>query len=139
VASVLKGQARPGLLKTYNLEREKVAADLIEFDRSFAKAFSSKSVKDGKNEKKFSDLFVQAGRYTAGLTSKYSDSAITKAEWSTQNLAKNLIVGMRFPSTQVVRHCDAKAMQLVKALRLMADGELLFLQVIFGRHLLLKD
>ncbi|OAF62288.1 hypothetical protein VC83_00851 [Pseudogymnoascus destructans] len=33
-----------------------------------------------------------------------------------QSLAANLIVGMRFPSAQVVRFCDAKAMQLVKAL-----------------------
>lgn len=72
------------------------------------------------NEKKFSELFVQAGRYTAGLTSKYGDSQITRARWSTQSLAANLAVGMRFPSTQVVRHCDARAMQLVKALP--ADG-----------------
>jgi phenol 2-monooxygenase len=120
LASILKGQAKPDLLKTYNLEREKVAADLIEFDRGFAKAFASKSVKDGVNERKFSELFVQAGRYTAGLTSRYGDSLITRAEWSTQSLASNLTVGMRFPSTQVVRHCDAKAMQLVKALP--ADG-----------------
>jgi phenol 2-monooxygenase (NADPH) len=120
LAAILKGQAKPDLLKTYNLEREKVAADLIEFDRGFAKAFSSKSVKDGAQEKKFSELFVQAGRYTAGLTSKYGDSPITRAGWSTQSLASNLIVGMRFPSTQVVRHCDAKAMQLVKSLP--ADG-----------------
>ena len=120
LASILKGQARPELLQTYNLEREKVAADLIDFDRGFAKAFASKSDKDPKQEKKFSELFVQAGRYTAGLMAKYGESAITRAEWSTQSLATSLIVGMRFPSTQVVRHCDAKAMQLVKALP--ADG-----------------
>jgi hypothetical protein len=51
---------------------------------------------------------------------KYGESPITRAEWSTQSLAKGLAVGMRFPSTQVVRYCDAKAMQLVKALP--ADG-----------------
>jgi len=120
LASILKGQARPDLLKTYKLEREKVAADLIEFDRSFAEAFSSKSGKDGTQSSKFSELFVKAGKYTAGLTATYGDSQITRASWSKQVLASNLIVGMRFPSTQVVRHCDAKAMQLVKALP--ADG-----------------
>ena len=121
LAAILKGQARPSLLQTYNLEREKVAADLIAFDREFAKAFASKeSVKDGKAEKKFSELFVQAGRYTAGLMAKYRESPITKAELSTQGLARELVVGMRFPSAQVVRYCDAKAMQLVKALP--ADG-----------------
>jgi len=121
LAAILKGQARPSLLQTYNLEREKVAADLIAFDREFAKAFASKeSIKDGKAEKKFSELFVQAGRYTAGLMAKYGESPITRVEWSTQSLAKGLAVGMRFPSTQVVRYCDAKAMQMVKALP--ADG-----------------
>jgi phenol 2-monooxygenase len=121
LASILKGQAGLDLLKTYNIEREKVAADLIAFDRGWAKAFSSKAEKEtnGTSEK-FSDIFTQAGRYTAGLTATYEDSPITRAEWSNQALASNLKVGMRFPSAQVVRHCDAKAMQLVKALP--ADG-----------------
>jgi phenol 2-monooxygenase (NADPH) len=121
LASILKGEAGLDLLKTYNLEREKVAADLIAFDRKFAKAFSSKAEKETNGtSQKFSDLFTQAGRYTAGLTATYEDSQITCAEWSNQDLASNLKVGMRFPSAQVVRHCDAKAMQLVKALP--ADG-----------------
>lgn len=45
---------------------------------------------------------------------------ITSAAKSTQELATGLVVGMRFPSAQVVRFCDAKAMQLVRALP--ADG-----------------
>jgi phenol 2-monooxygenase len=121
LASIVKGQAGLDLLKTYNVEREKVAADLISFDRKFAKAFSSKSEQETNGtSQKFSDLFTQAGRYTAGLTATYEDSQITRAEWSNQDLASNLKVGMRFPSALVIRHCDAKAMQLVKALP--ADG-----------------
>lgn len=117
LASILKYGAPQSLLKTYNIEREKVARDLIDFDREFAKAFSSKSGKDSNGKKQdFSDVFVKAGRYTAGLTATYDDSMITRAEWSTQSLASNLVVGMRMPSAQVVRHCDAKAMHLVKAL-----------------------
>lgn len=119
LAAVLKGQSSPALLKTYNIEREKVAADLIEFDRSFTKLFSSKASKDA-GPQYFREQFIKSGRFTAGLIAAYNDSSITSLRTSTQTLAKNLTVGMRFPSTQVVRFCDAKAMHLVKALP--ADG-----------------
>lgn len=122
LALVLKGQSDPELLKTYDLERGKVAKDLIDFDRYFTKLFSSKPSKDanGSSADHFKEQFIKSGRYTAGLTATYDDSMLTCAGKSTQVLATNLIVGMRFPSAQVVRHCDAKAMQLVKALP--ADG-----------------
>ena len=121
LAAIIKGQAGPELLKTYNVEREKVAADLIAFDREFIKLFSSKSAKsNGAISQTFSDVFIKAGRYTAGLTATYDDSSITKASLSIEGLASNLNVGMRFPSAQVVRFCDARAMQLVQALP--ADG-----------------
>lgn len=117
LAAVLKGQAPPDLLKTYALERGMVAADLIAFDRELTQIFSSKAkgLTNGTVEK-FSDHFIKAARYTAGLTTKYIDSSITCAERSSQSLAENLPVGMRFPSTQVVRFCDARAGHLVKAL-----------------------
>ena len=118
LASILKGQAVPALVQTYTVERGKVAADLIDFDRKFSEMFSARTSKD--SDQYFSEQFIKAGRYTAGLTATYDDSIITSAERTTQNLASNLIVGMRFPSAQVVRFCDAKAMQLVKALP--ADG-----------------
>ncbi|KAK4986999.1 hypothetical protein LTR50_004951 [Elasticomyces elasticus] len=117
LAAVLNGRASSELLKTYNLEREKVAADLIEFDRSFTKLFSSKTgTTDDHSSEYFSQQFIKSGRYTAGLTAKYDDSLITSAGRSRQELAKGLKVGMRFPSAQVVRFCDARAMQLIKVL-----------------------
>ncbi|OBT65740.1 hypothetical protein VE03_03344 [Pseudogymnoascus sp. 23342-1-I1] len=117
LAAVLKGQASPNLLKTYNIEREKVAADLISFDRTFAKAFSSQDGgKPNGVADDFSKIFVEAGRYTAGLAFKYDESSITRLQWSNQRLATTLEVGMRFPSAQVVRLCDKKAMQLATAL-----------------------
>lgn len=114
LASILKGQTSPELLRTYNLEREKVAIDLIEFDKEFARAFSSRSKGD------FIEHFIKSGRYTAGLTKSYDQSEITNKNSSRQELAKALDVGMRFPSTQVVRYCDAKPMQLAQVLQ--ADG-----------------
>jgi phenol 2-monooxygenase len=120
LAAVIQGRASPKILETYNLEREKVASDLIDFDRHFTKLFSSKGGANGHTPQYFADQFVKSGRYTAGLTAKYDDSIITAAGRSKQELAKGLTVGMRFPSAQVVRFCDAKAMQLVQALP--ADG-----------------
>lgn len=119
LAEVLKGQAHPDLLRTYTLERGKVAADLIAFDRELTTILHSKTA-NGTLHQDFSDHFIKSGRYMAGLTATYDDSEITRAKWSTQSLATNLKVGMRFPSTQVVRFGDAKAMQLVRALP--ADG-----------------
>ncbi|KAE8454402.1 hypothetical protein EG329_000024 [Mollisiaceae sp. DMI_Dod_QoI] len=121
LAAVLQGHASPELLKTYNLEREKIAADLIAFDRSWTKIFASKyGGPDGHSPEYFSEQFIKAGKYTAGLTAKYDDSIITSEARSRQGLATGLTVGMRFPSAQVVRFCDAKAMQLIRALP--ADG-----------------
>lgn len=117
LAAVLHARAAPSLLETYTLEREKVAADLISFDRFFTGLFASGAA---HSPQYFSEQFIKSGKYTAGLTARYEDSIITAARRSRQELAPRLVVGMRFPSAQVVRFCDARAMQLVRALP--ADG-----------------
>ncbi|EXJ90946.1 hypothetical protein A1O1_04053 [Capronia coronata CBS 617.96] len=118
---VLTGKAKPDLLTTYNLERGKTAADLIDFDRWFTKLFSKKASNKGDwTPEQFSQGFIKSGRYTAGLTAKYEDSSLTSSASSRPELAHNVVVGMRFPNAQVVRFCDAKAMPLVQALK--ADG-----------------
>lgn len=117
LASVLRHQSHPSLLSTYDLERSAIAADLIAFDREFVKGFSSRALKaQGKTADDFRKDFIRQAKYTAGLTARYADSAITSTALSAQVLAPGLEVGMRFPSAQVVRLCDAKAMQVVKAL-----------------------
>jgi phenol 2-monooxygenase len=118
LAAVLKGRCSPKSLETYNLEREKVASDLIDFDRRFTKLFSSanKDAIISHGPEYFADQFIQTGKYTAGLTATYDDSMLMCGKESTPKLASGLVVGMRFPSTQVVRFADAKAMQLVKML-----------------------
>ncbi|KAF2235797.1 hypothetical protein EV356DRAFT_531648 [Viridothelium virens] len=117
LAHVLQNRASPLLLRTYERERGMVAKDLIDFDRELMQTFSKKG---SANAKEFSEAFIKAGRYTAGLTAKYEDSEIVAAGRSQQGRAPGLVVGMRFPSAQVVRFCDARAMQLVRALP--ADG-----------------
>lgn len=116
LGEVLTGLANPSLLETYVLERQKVAIDLINFDRYFSKLFSSGSQ---TTPAEFQEGFIQSGKYTAGLTAKYDVSQITSALESS-NLASNVIVGMRLPSAQVVRFCDSKPMQLMRSLK--SDG-----------------
>ncbi|KAK5631869.1 hypothetical protein RRF57_007583 [Xylaria bambusicola] len=113
LAAVLRKQAFPKLLETYVLERQKTAADLIDFDRYWSKLFSASG---GQESSITPELFVKAGRYTAGLAIQYGDSMITATATSQSSLASNLMVGMRFPSAQVVRVADAKPMWLTRAL-----------------------
>ncbi|KAL2869169.1 putative phenol 2-monooxygenase [Aspergillus lucknowensis] len=117
LALVLKGLAPPSLLETYVLERQKVAIDLINFDRYFAKLFSSKGEASAQE---FQEGFIKAGKYTAGLTAKYDASPITSDLGLSESLAKNVVVGMRLPSAQVVRHCDSKPVQLATSFK--SDG-----------------
>ncbi|KAL4960857.1 putative phenol 2-monooxygenase [Aspergillus stella-maris] len=117
LAHVLKGLSPPSLLETYVLERQKVAIDLIEFDRYFSKLFSTKGM---ASPAEFQEGFVKAGKYTAGLTAKYDQSPITLDLGLSEPLASNVVVGMRLPSSQVVRYCDSKPVQLASALK--SDG-----------------
>ena len=116
LGEILTGLASPSLLETYVLERQKVATELISFDRYFSKLFSSEA-KTSPSE--FQEGFIKSGKFTAGLTAKYGVSCITTSLESSK-LASNVEVGMRLPSAQVVRFCDSKPMQLMKTLK--SDG-----------------
>ncbi|MCJ1416205.1 hypothetical protein MMC32_002540 [Xylographa parallela] len=121
LAAVLKGQSGPELLRTYTVERQRVAEILINWDKVWTQQMASVGkeaggVLDADGNIDFSEIFVKAEAFTAGLTVTYDDSSITRAKASSQELATQLTVGMRFSSVQVVRFCDAFPMQLVQAL-----------------------
>jgi phenol 2-monooxygenase (NADPH) len=63
--------------------------------------------------------FVRAGRYTAGVATRYRPGALT-GESTHQSLASGFTIGTRFHSSPVVRIADAKPMHLGHAAR--ADG-----------------
>ncbi|MGH3425335.1 MAG: FAD-dependent monooxygenase, partial [Nocardioidaceae bacterium] len=123
LAAVLRGAARGELLHTYTTERQKVAKELIDFDREFAAAFSARPAGDGEggdeDPERFQRYFREQGRFTAGVAVRYEPSMIT-APPAHQHLAGGFPVGMRFHSAPVVRLADAKPMQLGHAAR--ADG-----------------
>ncbi|OTB17691.1 hypothetical protein K445DRAFT_73618 [Daldinia sp. EC12] len=117
LAAVIRGQAKPELLETYVSERQKTAAELIEFDRSWSKLFSSSYRKEhGITPEQFHDKFLLSARYTAGQAVSYNDSIIVSAKTSEASLATGLTIGMRLPSVPVIRFSDARVMQLVRFL-----------------------
>jgi phenol 2-monooxygenase len=125
LASVILGRSSPGLLHTYSAERQTVAAELIDFDRKFAKMFSAApknpadTASEGVDPAEFQRYFVQQGRFTAGVATQYHPSIIS-AKPDYQHLATGLPVGMRFHSAPVIRLADAKPVQLGHTIK--ADG-----------------
>src|SRR6476469_8230377 len=125
LGAVLSGTAKPELLHTYSEERQKIAKQLIDFDREFAKMFSAHPTESGGagaggvDPEEFQQYFITQGRFTAGVATKYEPSMIT-AEALFQHLAEGFPVGMRFHSARVVRLADGKPVHLGHAAR--ADG-----------------
>ncbi|KAK2778496.1 phenol 2-monooxygenase [Colletotrichum kahawae] len=117
LAAVIRMEMAPSILETYVSERQETANDLIEFDRHFTNLFSSSYRKEhGVTADDFQDYFIKSGRYTAGLAIQYKPSILVRPS-EADHLASGVRVGMRFPSAQVVRVFDARAMQLAKALQ----------------------
>jgi phenol 2-monooxygenase (NADPH) len=125
LAAVLRGQSSPALLHTYSAERQAIAEELIEFDRTFARMISAppKDPNDpnsaGVTPAEFQAHFQKQGRYTAGTATRYRPSLLT-AGAAHQHLAAGETIGMRFHSAPVIRLADAKPMQLGHVVK--ADG-----------------
>jgi phenol 2-monooxygenase len=125
LGAVLRGRAKPELLRTYSEERQTIAQQLIDFDREFAKMFSAHpraaggAEGEGVDPEEFQQYFITQGRFTAGVATTYPPSTITAAAMF-QPLAEGFPVGMRFHSAPVVRLADAKPVHLGHVAR--ADG-----------------
>jgi phenol 2-monooxygenase len=125
LAAVLHGRSAPSLLRTYSAERQPVAQELIDFDREWS-AMMAAPPRDptnpdagGVDPAELQDYFVRAGRYTAGVATRYRPSLLTGAG-EHQHLATGLPIGMRFHSAPVIRLADAKPVELGHAAA--ADG-----------------
>jgi phenol 2-monooxygenase len=112
--SVLQGRCAPEILHSYSAERQAVAQDLINFDREWSRIISERPASDdGERDEtpKFQRYFIEHGRYTAGMSVKYTPSALSgKDTW--QSLATGFEIGARFHSAPVIRLADAKPVQL---------------------------
>ncbi|KAG6902556.1 hypothetical protein C0995_014945 [Termitomyces sp. Mi166 len=111
---VIRGWAKPSLLKTYELERRKYAQDLIEFDKQFAKMFSGKiktsGSHDGVSAAEFTSAFHKFGGFTSGVGICYQGSAIVHTHH--QTVASGLVIGMRVPAQQLTRAADGRQFEL---------------------------
>ncbi|GAA5913952.1 uncharacterized protein JCM6883_000131 [Sporobolomyces salmoneus] len=117
LGNVITGLAKPSLLETYSTERQVVAKTLIDFDTKFSKLFSGKPASaeesaDGVDLKEFKDVFATGNLFAAGMSIDYADSTISGKSQSKHELAKNLKVGERFYSAQVVNAASATADQI---------------------------
>jgi phenol 2-monooxygenase len=122
LASVLNNTALPSILHTYSSERQKVAQDLINFDREIAGMFSARpktSSSEGIDPADFQAFFEKQGLFMAGLGTVYAGSVITASE-EYQGLAKGFPIGERLHSAPVIRLADAKIIQLAHIVK--ADG-----------------
>jgi phenol 2-monooxygenase (NADPH) len=125
LAAVLEGRSDASLLRTYSDERQPIAQELIDFDKEWS-AMMAAQPKDPKRPEaggvdpaELQAYFVQAGRYTAGVATRYRPGALT-GEATHQALATGFPVGARFHSSPVVRLADARPFHLGHAAR--ADG-----------------
>jgi phenol 2-monooxygenase len=125
LGAVLRGASDPSLLRTYTEERQRVAAQLIEFDR-FWSAFVAQPVLDperpelgGVSSADMRTEFARQSRYTAGVATRYPASTLTGSD-DHQSSATGFEIGTRFHSAPVVRVADARHMELGHAHR--ADG-----------------
>ncbi|PPQ64352.1 hypothetical protein CVT24_008421 [Panaeolus cyanescens] len=119
---VLKGYAKPILLKTYEFERRKYAQDLINFDKQFARLFSgkprTKPDEDGVSHEEFLQAFQTFGGFTSGIGIRYLESVITNT--THQSLASNLTIGQRILPQVFLRAADGRPYEIQDLLP--ADG-----------------
>ncbi|KND59679.1 Salicylate hydroxylase [Candidatus Burkholderia verschuerenii] len=117
LGAVLRGVAQQDLLRTYSDERHPIAQELIDFDKEWS-AMMAAPPKDpnrpeagGVDPAELQAYFVRAGRYTAGVATRYRPGMLT-GDATHQALARGFVIGTRFHSSPVVRVADAKPMHL---------------------------
>jgi phenol 2-monooxygenase len=125
LAAVLEGRSPESLLETYSAERQAIAQELIDFDRTWS-AIMASPPRDpanpdagGVDPAELQQYFVRSGRYTAGVATRYSAPPLTGPP-THQRLAEGFTIGMRFHSATVIRLADAKPVHLGHVAR--ADG-----------------
>ncbi|WP_233886985.1 FAD-binding monooxygenase [Paraburkholderia flagellata] len=125
LGAVLEGRSHADLLRTYSDERQPIAQELIDFDKEWS-AMMAAPPKDpnrpeagGVDPAELQAYFVRAGRYTAGVATRYRPGTLT-GEATHQALASGFLIGTRFHSAPVIRLADAKPVHLGHAAR--ADG-----------------
>lgn len=159
IAAVINGLAKRSILSTYQSERRSIAEDLIAFDLKFSRLFSGRPAKDAADETgismtEFKEVYQKGAMFASGLAVNYTGSLLiakpkkpveehddkdvstledetSKVVIGKQGLAKNIPIGMRFPSYQVLNQSDTRPWQFGQFLK--SDGR--FRIVLFAGNL----
>jgi phenol 2-monooxygenase len=139
LASVIQGVMDSRILETYQEERFPVAERLLAFDKricgSICRAMGmSRKSQSSSYQQELETALTEENSSASGLTVRYEDNLlITTVEnsdltstshslpISKQRLAKNIIVGARFPNHQVISQSDARPCQLQE--QLVSSGQ----------------
>ncbi|GAB4098698.1 FAD-binding monooxygenase [Sinomonas halotolerans] len=107
---VLEGRSPESLLSTYTAERQVIAQNLIDFDRTWS-SMMAKKPEEFENPAELADFYVRTAEFPAGFMTQYTPSMIV-AEAVHQDLATGFPVGKRFKSAKVTRICDTNPLHL---------------------------
>jgi phenol 2-monooxygenase (NADPH) len=107
---VLEGRSPESLLSTYSAERQVVARNLIDFDKTWS-TMMAKKPEEFENPGELEDFYVRTAEFPAGFMTEYAASMITAAAVH-QELAAGFPVGKRFKSAMASRVCDTNPVHL---------------------------
>ncbi|HSP52509.1 MAG TPA: FAD-dependent monooxygenase, partial [Cryobacterium sp.] len=105
---VLEGRSPESLLGTYSAERQVIAKNLIDFDKTWSTLMATKSE---DLEVPLEEFYTQTAEFPSGFMTQYPPSMLI-GEATHQALATGFPLGKRFKSAPVVRVGDANPVQL---------------------------
>ena len=124
LGSVITGVSPRSILATYEAERRAVALQLLKIDEEIARYYSKPQPTVNGVEKKSDDFAVmrkRMGRFLAGVGVTYARNPLVASESACKpRLARNVTLGARIPSCQVLSQSEAKPVQLHDLLK--SDG-----------------
>ena len=113
LALVLRGLASRSLLQTYQIERQHIAKQLIEFDEKFSHLFAAQ---ENLEDPGFHDVYVQNKGFTSGCGHQYPVSLLTNERTDVpiiHEAAEPLTPGKRLLPVSLIRHVDGVSVSLM--------------------------
>ncbi|CAI7596394.1 unnamed protein product [Penicillium glandicola] len=98
---LVRGLAKPSILRTYEEERQKIAYDLINFDVEHCKAFAAGDAELAKN-------FDENIRFISGVGAEYAPGILTQAPVTTSRLQPGML---QLPA-KITRYIDANPVDI---------------------------
>ena len=105
---VLEGRSPETLLGTYSAERQVIAKNLIDFDKTWSTLMATKPE---DLEVPLEEFYTKTAEFPSGFMTEYPPSMLI-GEATHQGLATGFQLGKRFKSAPVVRVGDANPVQL---------------------------